>query len=226
MLATFSMNATGGDVVVGESYVYCLPDATHGDAMAFVNLPGGTVRYWDGSWSGATAALTTDGMHLVIASDLEPSDLTLVDVGTDAPTTAGYSFKGGDEHDACGRVWLSKDDRWAFTGCGAVFDASSVTYRTTLPAPAASFLGSMDDHSADGTTAALFIPFSGPPAQSVLSTFDASLTVVRSDTLPAMPDGSQATGMFVFHDAAGTGRFVMIEVTRPGKATSYGVLPM
>jgi hypothetical protein len=183
-------------------------------------------------YAGSEGAVSPDNQTLYWAEDSDPSSLYSLSIATPtSPVEEQENF--GQPYQACDEVWVSGDGSLLYTGCGNVFHASDLSYAGMLPSVTAVL--SLDDHSPDGTIAALVVS-PGSIAYQVAQLITADSVQLYSATyfqptgtlaLPALatPGGAASSrALFVFHDAAGTGTVVLLHATDPASSTDvYGV---
>ncbi len=222
--ATWSVSAPFGAVALSNTYVYGVPSSDQWVSLYAVEASTGTVtESGQGfTWAGSQLAMSPDGQNLYLVEvGLSPESIYSYSLASPAqPTQTAMYF--GDEEGPCGVMWISKDGSRLYTGCGYVFNASGLTYFGELTG-VNDLVAGVDDWSADGTVAVL----GAATAPSFESTTGATelelyapeyLTLNQTITLPsiATPGGdAPSSGLYVFHDAAGTSTFAIVQATDP-----------
>jgi hypothetical protein len=236
IVKTFPVSAPVGFVAVSDGgYVYAIPSADQWVSLYILDVATGTVTMTGPAtvYAGTYGVVSIDNTTLFLADrGSSPSELYRYDISNPiAPVEKQMFF--GDTYPVCGTAWISKDDSRVYTACGNVFHASDLTYDGSLASLAR--VVSVDDFSPDGTVAALgttsntpVYPSQSSPVPTAVQTYSATyLQPVATLPLPplAAPGGAAASdGLFVFHDAAGTGTVVLLHASDPvSKVDIYGV---
>lgn len=236
VVATYPVSAPIGSVAfAGNGYAYAIPSSDQWVTWHIVSLPGGKDTTFGQVYAGSRAAVI--GTTLFVADDLDPSTMDSYSLASATAPSKGSSSAFAT-YEVCDRAWPSKDGSLLYTGCGNVFHASDLSYAGSLgTAGQAAFsptIAWVDDTSSDGTIAALASTTTtgtavtaGSPI-NVLKTYAAMyFTPQTSAPLPPLvtPGGVAASnGLFVFHDAAGTGTYVLLHAKDPQtSADVYGI---
>jgi hypothetical protein len=236
VVATYPVSAPIGSVAfAGNGYAYAIPSSDQWVVWHIVSLPGGKDTTFGSVYAGSRAAVI--GTTLFVADDLDPSTMDSYSLASATAPTKGSSSAFGT-YEVCDRAWPSKDGSLLYTGCGNVFHATDLSYAGSLGTAGQSAFSPtiawVDDTSSDGTIAALgssATAGTAVPAGSVvnvLQTYTAMyLTPKTSTPLPPLvtPGGvAGSNGLFVFHDAAGTGTYVILHAKDPQtSADVYGM---
>ncbi len=215
---TFSVPAIAFDIVLASNgFAYVMPQVDQWVTIKCLNTATGAVTDSTGGLiRAATKMRPHPGGTAIYGADngLSPSDIERYSIagGTlqfqyDSPYHGDYGM--------CGDLWITKDGLRIVTKCGNTFRSSPVqsedmTYVGSLPGVSNVAFA---DHSTQ-TAKILVIP-SGTTNDTKLRIHDAAFLALAGEVpLPRFPAGSSdfpSHGRFVFHDAASSRAFVVVQ---------------
>jgi hypothetical protein len=212
-----------GSVLSGASpFVYAIPEDTTGfGGILQVDVSTGVVTGVGGG-SGLTVefmrpgSVSSDGLHMVLVGDDPQCErlayVSLSDAGFGRAVVVPNEESSPSRFPCCGG-WMTLDDSQIYLTCGDILGTTTLKPTASIPP----VITDADFHSNDGTVAVLATIDDGFPTELEVL-YVATLGIERSEHLPPIRLGgvdTQTYGLYVFHDAAGTGIFAIIAAPIP-----------
>jgi hypothetical protein len=212
-------------VLAGNGYVHAFPSNAYTIRSVEIatNTETGNTGY--GIYYGTKAKLHPDGTKMYGANNgLSPDSIERY--GVAAGIAANESSSSSAYYERCGDLWLPEDGLTIYTACGTVLRAADVAsrdmvYAGTLDIPDAARYGRRIrslSHSTERHEVALLDDVSSdcdlnPPVCSTLRLYDSDyLDLVGQYRLLAVKVGDamqRQRGLFVFHSADGSARYLI-----------------
>jgi chitinase len=236
LVRTYEVSTDAVDIVLpGNGYVYAFPRSGQWTNIHTVNLQSGfeDLSRIQQLYADTRVVLHPDGQFIYGAQNgLIPASIQKFDISKGSVTFIPSMRRSGEDHPACGHLWMSEDGQRLFSKCGNVFRAS------TAPSEDMKFNGTLQgitrlsavDHSKRcGKVVAVPEGAATKDADEVVNQYDDKLLAFEeSIKLPRFVFGKQlfaAHGRFIFTDAQRQIFMVVVEADETsGALNDYGMV--
>jgi hypothetical protein len=205
------------DVVLGDGdYVYAFPRVDQWESIRTIKISTGTETTSDQSiYAGTRARLHPDGRKLYGADNgLSPSDIERYTIGANGTATYAYDSPYHGTYEMCGDLWFEETGARIYTRCGNVFHSTdNRTTDMTYIGALGGLNGTIRYLSHSSAAGKVVVVKTNSDELRIYDTgylnYDGSITLPKwvVGTTPHTP-----TGQFVFFNAAGTRKHVVLRV--------------